>query len=179
MIDISAPVVAIAADAELLPPVPVPPLTSLVAPVVTAAVVVPLVVGVPLTVQLMLFPAGTVAGGEGVHAPTVTPGGKPDMAQLAFVALAVADTLLVHRIVPVYGVPTVAVSGSPVKSGAISAPVAPKVALAVLFDGLPSLLALVVPVMVVEPGAVGVPEIVQVIDDPGATLIGCGPGEHV
>ena len=96
----SDPTVATALVAVLLPPLPVPPLLSLVAPVVTDAVVVPDAVGVPETGQLMLVPAATVAGGSGVHAPTVTPGGKPVTAQVALAALAVEPAALVHRIVP-------------------------------------------------------------------------------
>ena len=98
---ISEPTVAMACVAVLLPPLPVPPLVSLVAPVLTVAVVVPEAVGVPLTGQLMLAPATTVAGGSGEHAPTVTPGGRPLTAQVAFVALAVAAAAFVHLIVPV------------------------------------------------------------------------------
>jgi hypothetical protein len=75
-------------------------LMSLTAPVVTATVLDPMAVGVPETGQEMLVPAATVAGGSGVHAPTVTPGGRPVTAQVALVALAVAVALLVHLIVP-------------------------------------------------------------------------------
>ena len=96
----SEPDVAIGAVAVLLPPAVVPPLTSLVAPVVAVTVVVPVAVGVPLTGQLMLVPAATVAGGAGVHVPTVTPGGRPLTEHVALIALAVADALLVHLIVP-------------------------------------------------------------------------------
>ena len=98
--DMSEPDVAIEAVAVLLPPVDVPPLTSLVAPVVVVTVVVPVVVGVPLTGQLMLAPATTVVGGAGAHTPTVTPGGKPLTEHVALIALAVADALLVHLMVP-------------------------------------------------------------------------------
>ena len=97
----SEPTVAIALVVELLPPVVVPPLPSLVAPVVAVTVLLPAAVGVPLTGHEMLAPAATVVGGTGVHAPTVTPGGKPEMAQVAAVALAVAVALLVHLSVPV------------------------------------------------------------------------------
>jgi hypothetical protein len=96
----SEPVVVIAAVARLLPPVPLPPLRSLVAPVVAVRVVDPGAVGVPDTGQLMLEPAVTVAGGVGVHEPMVTPGGRPLMAQVAAVALAVALALFVHFSVP-------------------------------------------------------------------------------
>lgn len=78
----------------------VPPLTSLVAPVVAVTVLEPGAVGVPETGQEMLAPAATVAGGVGVHAPTVTPGGKPETVQVALIALAEAETLLVHLSVP-------------------------------------------------------------------------------
>ena len=97
---ISEPTVAMDFVAELLPPEPVPPLTSLVAPVVAVTVLEPAAVGVPLTGQEMLAPMATVAGGKGEQVPTVTPGGKPATEQLAFVAAAVAPALLVHLIVP-------------------------------------------------------------------------------
>ena len=84
----------------MLPPLVVPPLVSLVAPVVTVTVDEPLAVGVPLTGQLMLALAATVAGGVGVQVPTVTPGGRPVTEQEAAVALAVAVAEFVHRIVP-------------------------------------------------------------------------------
>lgn len=96
----SEPDVVTGAVAVLLPPAVVPPLVSLVAPVVTVTVELPTAVGVPLTGQLMLAPAATVAGGAGAHAPTVTPGGRPDTAHVALVALAVAAALFVHLIVP-------------------------------------------------------------------------------
>ena len=96
----SEPTVATVLLAELLPPAVVPPLPSLVAPVVTAMVLFPAAVGVPLTEHEMLAPAATDAGGVGEQVPTVTPGGRPDTAQLASVALAVAEALLVHLIVP-------------------------------------------------------------------------------
>ena len=99
---ISAPPVLIFAVAVLLPPLVVPPLLSLVAPVVAVTVEVPAAaaVGVPLTGQLMLAPAATVAGGKGAHAPSVTPAGRPDTVHVALVALAVAAALFVHAIVP-------------------------------------------------------------------------------
>ena len=97
---ISEPDVALDWVAVVLPPDVVPPLVSLVAPVVTVAVVVPLAVGVPLTGQEMLEPAATVAGGAGVQVPTVTPGGRPETEHVADVALAVASELLVHLTVP-------------------------------------------------------------------------------
>ena len=96
----SEPAVAMASVATLLPPTPVPPLASLTAPVATETVVVPKAVGVPLTGQEMLDPGATVVGGTGLHVPTVTPGGRPEMAQLALVAPAVAPALLVHLTMP-------------------------------------------------------------------------------
>ena len=84
----------------LLPPAVVPPLLSLVAPVVTVTVTAPEVVGVPDTGQDDA-PAATVAGGTGVQAPTVTPAGRPEMLHVAAVAVAVAVPLLVQRMVPV------------------------------------------------------------------------------
>ena len=59
----------------------------------------------------------------------------------------------------------------------MSDPVAPSVAVVVLLAGLPSFDAPVVPVIVLEPGVVGVPETVHVIDAPGATETG-GVGAH-
>jgi hypothetical protein len=84
----------------LLPPVVVPPLTSLVAPVVAVTVLEPGAVGMPETGQDMLVPAAMVAGGAGAHVPTVTPGGKPLTEHDALIALAEADALLVHLMVP-------------------------------------------------------------------------------
>ena len=92
--------VAMVAVVELLPPVVVPPLTSLVAPVVAVKVVEPGAVGVPETAHEMLAPAITVAGVEGVQVPIVTPGGKPLTEHVADVALAVAEALLVQTSVP-------------------------------------------------------------------------------
>jgi hypothetical protein len=91
----SAPVTATALVAVLLPE-----LVSLVAPVATETVEEPGPVGMPATVHEMLAPAATVAGGVGVHVPTVTPGGRPVIAHVALAALAVAVALLVHLIVP-------------------------------------------------------------------------------
>ena len=96
----SEPTVTSDAVAVLLPPAVVPPLTSLVAPVVAVTADAPAAVGVPVTAQLMLLPTAIVAGVEGVHAPTVTPEGRPDTAHVALTALAVAVALLVHKIVP-------------------------------------------------------------------------------
>jgi hypothetical protein len=86
--------------AALLPPADVLPFVSLVAPVTTETVLDEVAVGVPLMVQVMLVPAATVAGVDGEQAPTVTPAGKPVIAQDAAAALAVAVALLVHLTVP-------------------------------------------------------------------------------
>ena len=96
---ISEPDVVMDLVAELLPPVPVPPLESLLAPVITVTVDAPAIVGVPEIGQLMLAPATTVAGVAGEQVPAVTPAGRPEMAQLAMVA--VAEAAFVHKMVPV------------------------------------------------------------------------------
>ena len=80
---ISDPTVVIVFVVWLLPPVVVPPLVSLVAPVVAVSTIAPAAVGVPLTGQLMLAPAAM--GGLGEQAPTVTPGGRPLTEQVAAV----------------------------------------------------------------------------------------------
>ena len=100
LIDISDCTTETEAVAELLPPVVVPPLLSLVAPVVAVTVTEPDVVGVPETEHEMLEPAATVAGGVGVQVPTVTPAGRPLIAQVALSALAVAVALFVQSTVP-------------------------------------------------------------------------------
>ena len=84
----------------LLPPAVVPPLTSLIAPVLTETVELPDATGVPLIAHEMLASGATDAGGVGAQMPTVTPAGKPEMTQDALVALAVAVALLVQRTVP-------------------------------------------------------------------------------
>jgi hypothetical protein len=85
----SEPAVLMVVAAWLLPPVVVPPLTSLPAPVVTLTAELPTAVGVPLTVQVMTPPMATVAGVAGEHT-LVRPAGRPATAQLALVAAAVA-----------------------------------------------------------------------------------------
>ena len=167
---------------ELLPPVVVPPLTSFGAPVVTVTMLDTVDVGVPVTGQLMLAPAATVAGGTGVHVPTVSPAGRPAIAHVADVALAVAAALLVHKIVPEYGEPTVIVVGIPDTSGVISDPTVAIVCVAELLPPAPvpplvSLVAPVVALAVVDPAAVGVPDTGQMMLVPAATLAG-GTGEH-
>jgi hypothetical protein len=96
----SEPETATACVAVLLPPPVAPPFVSFVAPVATETVDAPEAVGVPATVHEMLAPAATDAGGVGVHVPTDTPGGNPEIAHVALVALAVAAALLVHFTVP-------------------------------------------------------------------------------
>ena len=68
----------------LLPPVVVPPLTSLVAPVVKVNGDVPGAVGVPVTLQVMAAPMATVplVGTVGVQL-VLKPAGKPAIAQVA------------------------------------------------------------------------------------------------
>ena len=176
-------VVTMAAVVELFPPAVVPPLVSLVAPVVAVSVVEPGAVGVPLTVQLMLAPAATVAGVDGVQVPIVTPGGRPLTEQVAAVALAVAVAELVHLSVPEYGVPTVAVVGRPVTSGNMSDPTAVIALVAELLPPVvvPPLLSFVAPVVtvtVVAPAAVGVPLMEQEMLAPAATVAG-GAGVQV
>jgi hypothetical protein len=97
---ISEPDTATAFVAVLLPPLVTPPFVSLSAPVDAVTVDEPAAVGVPATVHEMLLPAAIVAGGVGVHVPTVTPGGNPETEHVVLVALAVAVALLVHLIVP-------------------------------------------------------------------------------
>jgi hypothetical protein len=97
---ISEPETATGLVAVLLPPPVVPPKMSLSAPVEAVTVAEPGDVGMPLTAQLMLAPAATVVGGVGVQAPTVTPAGSPETAQVALVAAAAALALLVHLTVP-------------------------------------------------------------------------------
>lgn len=100
-IDMSDALVVTDVVAVLLPPVPVPPLVSLVAPVVAVTVTEPVAVGVPETGHEMLAPIAIVAGGVGVHVPTVTPGGSPLTLQVAARAAAVAAPLFVQTTVPV------------------------------------------------------------------------------
>ena len=178
----SDPTVAIVAVVELLPPVVVPPLTSLVAPVVAVRVVEPGAVGVPETAHEMLAPAAIVAGVDGVQTPMVTPGGRPLTEQVAAVALAVAVAAFVHLSVPEYGVPTVAVVGRPEMSGTMSEPTAAMSLVAELLPPVvvPPLMSLVAPVAtvtVVVPVAVGVPETEQEMLAPAATVAG-GVGEQ-
>lgn len=153
-------------------------MVSFVAPVVAVTVAAPDAVGVPETAHEILAPAATVAGGVGVHVPTVTPAGKPEIAQLEFDALAVAAALFVHFTVPLYGTPAVAVVGRPERSGVMSEPVTDSEAVAVLFAATLSLPAPVEPDKVELPTAVGVPVTVQVIVAPGATEAAGTVGEH-
>jgi hypothetical protein len=155
-------------------------LVSLVAPVETEAVVVPVVVGVPVTGHEMDAPLGSEATGVvGVHAPTVTPGGRPVTLQETARPAAVADMLLVHLMVPEYGTPTVAVAGRPVRSGDTSAPITLIAAVAMLLARFTALDAPVVPEIGAFPSAVGVPETVHVMTAPGATDAAGTVGEQL
>lgn len=71
-----------------------------------------------------------------------------------------------------------AVAGKPDKSGTISDCCTTNEAVAVLFGKLRSLVALVVPVTVTVPAAVGVPETVHVIAEPGVTIAAGDVGEQ-
>jgi hypothetical protein len=62
--------------------------------------------------------------------------------------------------------------GKPDKSGTISEPTTPSVAVAVLLPVMGSLLAPVVPVTVTLPNTIGVPVTLHVITAPGATVVG-------
>ena len=65
-----------------------------------------------------------------------------------------------------------AVAGNPLRSGVMSEPVTEIEVEAVLFATLLSFVALVVPLTVEEPTAVGVPATVHVMEAPGARLTG-------
>jgi hypothetical protein len=175
---ISEPLTVTGAAAVLLPPVVVPPFVSFVAPVVTVTVGVPFVVGVPLTGHVIVPPGAMLAGAVGVQVPTVTPGGNPVTLQVALSADPVAVGLFRQTIEPVYVEPTVAVAGSPERSGTMSEPLAASTVVAVLFAVFGSFDAPVVPVTVDVDGVVGVPVTEHVIVAAGATVVG-GTGEHV
>jgi hypothetical protein len=119
----SEPVVTMELVALLLPPVVMPPLPSLVAPVVSVRGEVPTAVGVPLTVHVMAAPIarGAVVNTVGRHA-TVKPTGSPAIAQVApaLAAAVAAGAVLVQVKVPVYGTPTWAVVGMLTNDGTIS-----------------------------------------------------------
>jgi hypothetical protein len=150
--------------------VSLPGFVSLVAPVATEAVVLPVVVGVPETGHEIDAPMASEATGvSGVHAPTVTPGGSPLTAHETPRPAAVADALFVHLTTPAYGTPTVAVAGRPVRSGATSDPVTLIAVLAVLLATVASLVAPVEPLIGALPTAVGMPDTVHVMAPPGAT----------
>lgn len=74
-------------------------LLSLPAPVVPVSVLDPVLTGVPATVQVILAPAATVAGGVGEQV-VLRPAGRPLIVHDAFVALAVAVAELVQVKVP-------------------------------------------------------------------------------
>ena len=87
------------AVAVLLPPAVVPPLLSLVAPVVTVTVTAPEVVGVPLTGQEMMR-GGDRRRRDGRAGADGDAGGQAGDGALASVALAVAVALLRQKMVP-------------------------------------------------------------------------------
>ncbi|MEZ5854621.1 MAG: hypothetical protein R3D67_07675 [Hyphomicrobiaceae bacterium] len=154
----------------------VPPLVSLVAPVVAVMVEVPAAVGVPETGQEIVAAAARDATGvAGVHAPTVNPAGSPETAQVAPSAL--PGPLFVHTTVPEYAVPTAPGLGKPLRLGTMSEPLTVSDAVVELFAVFGSVVELVVPVSVTVPAAVGVPEIVQLMELPTATETG-GTGVH-
>jgi hypothetical protein len=156
--------------AALLPPVVMPPLASLTAPVLTVTVTEAVEVGVPVTGQEMLWPAASEATGVvGVQVPSVRPAGSAETAHVAFVAAAFDPAAFVHRTVPVYGTPTEAVAVRPLRSGLMSEPVTVTAAVAMLFARLSSLVAPVEPLIVMAPTTVGVPETAHVIVAPGAS----------
>lgn len=97
--DISEPVTAIDVVAELLPPVPVPPLLSLVPPVVPVTVTVPVAVGVPDTEQVIAADGAIFVGGVGEH-DVVRPAGSPATAHVAFVAVTEGAAAFVQVNVP-------------------------------------------------------------------------------
>ena len=93
--------------------------TSPVAPVLPLAVVLLGAGGVPLTVQVTVWPTGTalpavqaVVDWPIVHAPIVTPAGSPETVH-DVPATAAAVPLLVQVKLPLYGLPAVAVPGRP------------------------------------------------------------------
>jgi hypothetical protein len=79
----SEPVVTIEPVTVLLPPAVMPPLASLVAPVVSVSGEAPTAVGVPVTVQVITAPMATVTvvGTVGEH-NVVKPAGSPAIAQV-------------------------------------------------------------------------------------------------
>jgi hypothetical protein len=85
--------------ASVVVPVSLVGLLSLPAPVEPFSVLVPVLTGVPETVQVILAPAATVAGGVGEQL-VLRPAGRPLIAHEAFVADAVAVAELVQVKVP-------------------------------------------------------------------------------
>ena len=137
----------------------------------------------PLTEQVIAAPAATVAGGVGTQPVTVTPAGRPVTPHDAAVALAVAVALFVHVKVPVYGWFRFAVVGRPLRSIDMSEPdvVTAFVAWLLPPDVVPPLVSFEAPVVTVTVAAVvdvGVPETVQLIELPLATVAG-GVGVQV
>lgn len=169
--DISAPVTVIDVEAVLFDV-----FESFVAPVLPEIDAVPVAVGVPETVQVMVPEGATVAGGVGVH-DVVKPAGKPVTAHDALVAATDGVAPLVHVKEPEYGTPIDAVVGKPARLIVMSELCTVNDAVAVLFGRLRSFVALVVPVTVTVPAAVGVPETVQVMT-PAVAIFAGGTGEH-
>jgi hypothetical protein len=168
--------------ALLLPPVVVPPLISLAAPVVNVSGEVPTAVGVPVTLQVMMPPIDTVpAVGTVGEQTAVKPAGSPAMAQLVpmLAGAVAAGAVLVQVKVPLNGAPTVAVAGMPAKEGTMSDPVVVIAPVTVLLPPavLPPLASLAAPVVTVSgalPTAVGVPVTLQVMMPPIATVPNVG-----
>ena len=74
-------------------------LPSLLALVVPDIGLVPVVVGVPETVQVIVAPAATLVGVVGEQTD-VRPGGKPVILQVAAVAVSAGEAALEHVYVP-------------------------------------------------------------------------------
>jgi hypothetical protein len=164
----------------LFPPVVIPPLLSLTAPVVTVTFAAAFDVGVPDTVHEIEAPAASEAAGEaGVHVPSVTPAGRFETAHVALSAAAVDVALFVHLIVPVYGTPTVIDVGRPDRSGNMSEATVAIAFVVVSFAVFASFTAVDVTEAVVEPGAVGIPDTGHEIDAPMASEATGKAGVHV
>jgi hypothetical protein len=128
-VSLSASMIVIRLVVLLLPPVPVPPLLSLVAPVVPVTVTSSASVSVPPAVpgiktvigQLKVAPTGRLAAVplEATHSPGVTVAPLlPVVVQVALVAA--AGPALVHTMLPVTVAPGAAVVGKPVMTGLMS-----------------------------------------------------------
>ena len=91
----SEPDTAIAVEAVLLNAKP-----SLSAPVVPFTVALPVAVGIPVTVHVIVPSGFTVAGGVGVH-DVLRPAGRPETAHVAFVAATKGAAAFEHVKLPV------------------------------------------------------------------------------